>query len=84
VLSLSLLIEDWLTDKVSVSTIITIGYFMGLIFLPVTSFCYLAVLLIKRKLKVYVPLWLVMANVFFCLLLVYFIFYLNDPFYHQR
>ena len=83
-LSVSLLIKDWLTDDTMVSTIITIGYFMGMIVLPAISLCYLGVVLVKRKLRDYVPLWLVIANILFFLFLIYFIFYLNDPYYHQK
>jgi len=83
-LSFSLLINKWINDPTLESTVITIGYTMGMILLPVTSLCYLAVLLIKRRLRPYVPLWLILANVLFLLFLIYFIFYLNDPYYHQK
>lgn len=83
-LSVSLLITNWLSDDTMVSTTITMGYFMGMILLPLTNLCYLLVFLIKRKLKVYVPVWLVIANLLFLLFLIYFIFYLNDPYYHQK
>jgi hypothetical protein len=83
-IAVSLLINDWIKDVAAVSTIITIGYFMGMIILPFTNLCYLAVLLIRRKLKPYVPLWLVLANLCFFFFLIYFIFYLNDPHYHQK
>ena len=83
VLSLSLLITDWLKTESLVSTVITIGYFLGLLIVPVTVLCYLAVVIIKRRLRPYVPAWLVIANVFFLFLLLYYIFYLNDPYYHQ-
>ena len=82
-LSFSLLINKWIKDPTLESTTITIGYVMGMIFLPVTNLCYLAVLLIKRKLRAYVPIWLILANLLFLLFLIYFIFYLNDPYYHQ-
>ena len=82
-LSFSLLINKWIKDPTLESTIITIGYVMGMILLPVTNLCYLAVLLIKRKLRAYVPIWLILANILFLLFLIYFIFYLNDPYYHQ-
>ena len=82
-LSFSLLINKWIKDPTLESTTITIGYVMGMILLPVTNLCYLAVLLIKRKLRAYVPLWLILANRLFLLFLIYFIFYLNDPYYHQ-
>jgi hypothetical protein len=35
-------------------------------------------------LKEYVPLWLVVANIFYLVFLIFFIFYLNDPYYHQK
>jgi hypothetical protein len=83
-LAVSLLITDWVKDATAESTIITIGYVMGMIILPATNICYLVVLLVKKKLKEYIPLWLVVANLFFLLFLIYFIFYLNDPYYHQK
>jgi cytochrome bd-type quinol oxidase subunit 2 len=82
--SVSLLITDWVKNPTLESTIITIGWLMGMILLPITNLCYLVVLLIKKKLKEYVPLWLVVANLFFLLFLIYFIFYLNDPYYNQK
>jgi hypothetical protein len=30
-----------------------------------------------------VPVWLVIANIIFLFVLLYYIFYLNDPYYHQ-
>lgn len=83
VLSVSMLITNWLSDDTMVSTIITMGYFMGMILLPFTNLCYLLVWLIKRELKKFVPVWLVIANLLILLFLIYFIFYLNDPYYHQ-
>jgi hypothetical protein len=82
--SFTLLIKKWVNDPTLESTIITMGYIMGLILLPVTCFCYLLMLILKKKIREFVPLWLILANVLFLLFLIYFIFYLNDPFYHQR
>lgn len=82
--SVSLLINDWVKDPTLESTIITTGYTMGMIILPATNLCYLIVLIIRRKLKLYVPLWLVLANLLLFLFLIFFIFYLNDPYYHQK
>jgi hypothetical protein len=82
-LSVSLLIRDWAQDDAITSTIITIGYTMGLIIVPVVNVCYLVVLFIKRRIAVYVPLWLVVANILFLFILIFYIFYLNDPHYHQ-
>ena len=44
----------------------------------------LDVLLAGAGLVLSAPLWLIIANVFFLLALLYFIFYLNDPYYHQK
>lgn len=82
--SVSLLIKNWLTDITAISTIVTLGYAMGLILFPLVNICYLGVLLVKRKLLAFVPLWLVIANVIFLLALITYIFYLNDPYYHQK
>ena len=83
-LSLSLLFKDWLKDQTLVSSVVTIGYFMGMIIVPVTNLCYLAVYSIRRKLAVWVPRWLIIANIFFLVVLLYYIFYLNDQYYHQK
>jgi len=84
ILSLSLFMFEWIKEENIVSTIITIGVYMGIIIVPLTNIFYLLVFVIKRKLKSFVPGWLVIANLLFLLLLIYYIFYLNDPFYNQR
>lgn len=66
------------------STVIIIGYVMGAVLLPVTNICYLVVTLAGKRKQMPVPRWLVITNVFFLLLFIYYIFYLNDPYYHQQ
>ena len=82
-LSVSLLIRDWAKDAIT-STMITIGYIMGLVIVPFVNVCYLIVLFVKRRLGVYIPLWLVIANILFLFILIFYIFYLNDSYYHQK
>ena len=82
--SASLLVTDWLKDENLKSTVIIIGYFMGIILFPVVNLCYIAVFLVKKRIRQYVPLWLIVSNILFLLSLAYFIFYLNDPYYHQK
>lgn len=65
------------------STVITIGYLLGGIFLPLTNICYLVLMLAGKKVRSVVPGWLVVSNVLFLFVLIYYIFYLNDPYYHQ-
>jgi uncharacterized BrkB/YihY/UPF0761 family membrane protein len=84
IVSVTLLIKKWVSDPVLESTIITIGYLMGMIIFPATVIIYLVMIIAKKKLTEYVPLWLIFANILFLLLLIYFIFYLNDPYYHQQ
>jgi hypothetical protein len=66
------------------STVIIIGYVMGAILLPVTNICYLVLLLMKKKITESVPRWLIISNIIFLFVLIYYIFYLNDPYYHQK
>ncbi|OSZ77605.1 hypothetical protein CAP36_14625 [Chitinophagaceae bacterium IBVUCB2] len=66
------------------STVIIIGYALGAVILPVTNICYLIVVMMGKKLRAAVPMWLIIANIFFLILLIYYIFYLNDPYYHQE
>ena len=56
---------------------------MGLVVLPVTNLCYLGAIVLGKKLSGKVPVWLVVSNVLFLFILLFYIFYLNDPYYHQ-
>ena len=76
-LSLSLLKWDWIKDESLVSTIITIGFFMGMIIVPVTLICYLVLWLFRKKPAMIVPRWLIVANIFVLLTLLGYIYYMN-------
>lgn len=76
-LSLSLHIKNWTNDESISSTIIIIGYVMGLIIVPFTLLCYLGVLISRKKLPV--PLWLVISNIIFLFVLMFYIIYINGP-----
>lgn len=62
------------TEVVS-STIITIGFVMGLLIVPATLVCYLIVLI--RKKQIPVPLWLIIANIVFLFILMLYIIFIN-------
>ena len=87
-LSLSLLFKDWLKDGSQVSTIITIGFFMGIIIVPATLICYGVTFLIKRSNLKIIPRWLIIANIFFLFVFLAYMIYNNsmnspyDPHYH--
>lgn len=76
-ISLSLLVKDWIKDESLVSTIITIGFFMGMIIVPVTLLCYLVLWIAKRKPASIVPRWLIAGNIIVMLILLSYIFYIN-------
>ena len=76
-LSLSLLIWGWIEDESLVSTIITIGFFMGMVIVPITLICYLVLWLIRKKPASIVPRWLIIANILVLLLLLGYIYYTN-------
>lgn len=80
-LSLSLLFRNWTNDDAITSTIIVIGYILGLIVVPFTLLCYLGVVLMGRKLSV--PTWLVVSNILFLFVLIIYIVYINGKYDHQ-
>src|SRR5687767_3974248 len=79
-LSLSHLLWNWMSEGSFLSTVVTIGFFMGTVIVILTCLCYLGVLIAGKKNPV--PRWLITANVFFLLLYMFFIFYWNDPYYN--
>ena len=76
-LSLSILMWAWTKDHHIASTVITIGFFLGMIVIPVTLICYLVVILSKRQLLTYVPLWLVVSNIIWLVFLLIYIISIN-------
>lgn len=76
-LTLSLLIKDWIRDESLVSTVITIGFFMGLIIVPITLLCYLVLWIAGKKPAAIVPRWLIMANILVLFILLGYIYYIN-------
>ena len=76
-LTLSLLVKDWVRDESIVSTIITIGFFMGMIIVPLTLLCYLIVWMAGKRPASVVPRWLVVANIIVLLILLAYIYYIN-------
>ena len=76
-LSLSLRFYEWTKDQDIASTIITIGYFIGILVVPITMLCYLIVVIRKKNLVAAVPLWLIISNVIFLFILLIYIISIN-------
>ena len=83
-LEVSRQIRNWTGEEAISSSIITMAAVLGLVFIPVVNICYLVVLIWKRKLAAFVPKWLIIGNLIFFLLLLFYIFYLNDPYYNPQ
>jgi hypothetical protein len=75
-LAVSLQIVNWSEDEAIVSTIVIIGYAMGIVIVPITVLCYFGLTLAGKKPTRFVPGWLIIANIFFLLVLLFYIFYL--------
>jgi hypothetical protein len=69
--------KNIITAQAVVSTIGIIGYFLAVVFNPLVNFLYL-VLLLRKKLFINIPGWLVIANFIFLLLQLQYILFLND------
>src|SRR5258706_6853741 len=62
-------------DEAISSTIIIIGFVIGAIVVPVTLLCYLGVIIARKQLTV--PLWLVVSNILFLFVLLFYIIFSN-------
>jgi hypothetical protein len=74
-IAMSLLIKDWLHDEAFTSTILIIGFVIGVIVVPITLICYLVVILARKKLNI--PVWLVVSNILFLFILLIYIIFIN-------
>lgn len=76
--TLSLLVKDWIKDESMVSTIITIGFFMGMIIVPLTLLCYAVLWIARKKPASVVPRWLIAGNIIMMMVLLAYIVYINN------
>src|SRR5687768_2025754 len=74
-LSLALLLWKKSNIETISSTVIIIGFVIGLIVVPLTLVSYLVVLFRQKRLPV--PLWLVIANIIFLFILMLYIIFIN-------
>lgn len=73
-LSLSDQLFNWSHDEAISSTIIIIGYAIGLVVVPFVNLSYLVLVITRRRPSAYVPSWLAIANFIFLLMLVLLIY----------
>lgn len=71
------LMTGWIKDGNLESTIITIGFFIGMIIVPITLFCYLILWMVGKKPASIIPKWLIIGNIIVLLILVSYVIYVN-------
>jgi hypothetical protein len=76
-LALSRLIWEWKIYQEMESTVIIIGFVIGMIVIPVTLLCYLGVIFARKTLTAIVPLWLVISNILWLIVLLFYIIGIN-------
>ena len=76
-LTLLQLMTGWIKDGNLESTIITIGFFMGMIIVPITLLCYIILWILGKKPAAIVPRWLIIGNIIVLFILLGYIFYIN-------
>jgi hypothetical protein len=77
-LSVSLVLFNWIHNTEVISFISIIGYILAGIFNPITVVLYLFVFMVARKKLSVVPGWIILLNVLFLGLQLLYIIYLND------
>ncbi len=83
-LALSMQYFNWSGNSPVVSTIVILSHIVGGVLLIVTHLSLLVIAFTKRSAVKFFPRWLIIANIFFLVIFIVHIFYLNDPYYHQK
>ena len=73
----------WIENQELLGTLIIIGHVLGMIILPVSLTAFLVLWLLRKKPGLIVPKWLVIGNILFLILLLTYIFFINDPYYNK-
>ena len=71
-LAFSLLLFNWNGDEVMSSTIITAGYGLSLVVIPLINLLYLIIFLFRKKLFGHTPVWLIGFNLICFVILLLF------------
>jgi len=77
VLAFTLHLSNWIRNEDITSSILILGYLLGFILNPIVNIVYLLLALFRRKFIPAVPAWLVMGNVMFLLIQIFYLLYIN-------
>jgi len=78
VLSFSIQMSNWIRDEQLQSSIVLLGYVLGLPLNFLLNLAYLLFFLFRKKFWQVVPVWLITANILFLVIQILYIIYLND------
>lgn len=76
-LALSLQFMRWFQNPDAESTVVILGYFMAMLLNPVAVLCYAVLFFRNRQKLLPLPRWVVVVNVLFLFLQLYYILHLN-------
>jgi hypothetical protein len=76
-LALSLQFGRWFQNQDAEATAIIIGYFMSALLNPAAILCYLILFFSNREKLRIVPKWVIIANVLFLFLQIFYLLHLN-------
>ena len=76
-LAVSLQLGRWFQNQDAEATTIIIGYFMSVLLNPAAILCYLILFVRNKSHLQIIPKWIMIANVLFLILQIFYIFHLN-------
>jgi hypothetical protein len=77
-IAFSLQLTNWISNEQLTSTLVLIGYVMGFLLNPFVNIAYGVTALLSRKKLSAIPAWLITANIFFLVIQLLYILYLNE------
>jgi hypothetical protein len=78
VLCFSIQLSNWIKDEQIKSSIVMLGYVIGIPLNLVVNLCYLGFFAFRKKLAAVIPGWLITANILFLVIQILYFIYLND------
>ncbi|MFV0606807.1 MAG: hypothetical protein ACK5NK_13305 [Niabella sp.] len=80
ILAFSLLLYSWNHEEAISSSIIMAGYVLGFVLIPVVNIIYLLLIISGRRPTRFVPLWILIFNFIYFIILLLYILYINGIF----
>ena len=77
VVAFSLHLTNWIRNENVTATILLLGFVMGFVINPLVNLTYLVMAVLRKKFIPPFPAWLVMANVLFLVIQLFYILYIN-------